>query len=305
MSQILMKAFAFLFIIALGYVLKCIGFFKKEDFYFVSKIVLNITLPAAVITSFSEFKIDKSLIILALVGILCNVILIIAGYLSARKESGKEKAFRIINYSGYSIGSFALPFIQSFLGASGVVATCIFDSGNSVMCTGSTYSIASMAMGEENKDKISFKVFFKKLFSSTPFDTYIGMLILSILNIHLPKGITGIASVIGSSNAFIAMLMLGIGFEMHFEKKYMESIGRMLFYRYSLATLMALIFYFIIPFPYEIKKILVLLMFSPLSVACTVYTGKLKGNVELSSVLSSISIVISIIVMTGLLLYMN
>lgn len=57
------------------------------------------------------------------------------------------QAFNIINFSGYNIGCFTLPFIQSFIGPAGVVATCLFDAGNSVMCTGATYSIAKAAAG--------------------------------------------------------------------------------------------------------------------------------------------------------------
>ncbi len=42
-----MKAGSFIAIIILGYVLRRRGFFKEEDFYVLSRIVLKITLPAA------------------------------------------------------------------------------------------------------------------------------------------------------------------------------------------------------------------------------------------------------------------
>ena len=51
MGAILMRAACFILIIILGHVLRRIGFFKKDDFYVLSKTVLKITLPAAIISN--------------------------------------------------------------------------------------------------------------------------------------------------------------------------------------------------------------------------------------------------------------
>ena len=51
--------------------------------------------------------------------------------------------FYVFNLAGYNIGCFTLPFAQSFLGPFAVVATCMFDVGNSIMCTGGTYALTS------------------------------------------------------------------------------------------------------------------------------------------------------------------
>lgn len=53
MLEILIRAGSFVAIIVLGYVLRRIGVFKKEDFSTLSAIVIKITLPAAIITSFA------------------------------------------------------------------------------------------------------------------------------------------------------------------------------------------------------------------------------------------------------------
>ena len=50
MEKVLTKALAFVAVIALGYFLKKRGFFKPHDYELIAKIVLNITLPCAVIT---------------------------------------------------------------------------------------------------------------------------------------------------------------------------------------------------------------------------------------------------------------
>ena len=51
MTAILMKAGCFIAIILLGYMLRRIGVFQKEDFHVLSKLVLKVTLPAALVSS--------------------------------------------------------------------------------------------------------------------------------------------------------------------------------------------------------------------------------------------------------------
>ena len=88
----------------------------------------------------------------------------------------------------YNIGAFTLPFVQNFLGAFGVVATCMFDTGNSIMCTGTSYTITKSVLHSE-EGRLTPKVVVKRLFSSVPFDTYLIMLILVLFNIRLPEPI--------------------------------------------------------------------------------------------------------------------
>ena len=71
MAQVLLKASAYVFVIALGYILKRLRFFKPDDYKLILKITLNITMPAAVITNFAAFEFDFSLlfaVLLALFG---------------------------------------------------------------------------------------------------------------------------------------------------------------------------------------------------------------------------------------------
>ena len=53
MLDIVMRAASFIAVIALGYLLKRIGMFKEEDFSVLSKVAVRITLPCAIIISFS------------------------------------------------------------------------------------------------------------------------------------------------------------------------------------------------------------------------------------------------------------
>lgn len=300
MAEILMKAGSFIAIIILGYVLRRRGFFKEEDFYVLSRIVLKITLPAAIVTNFTGIDMKPSMLLMSLLGLGGGIILTGMAFLISAGKNGEEKAFNIINLTGYNIGNFTMPFAQSFLGPLGVVATSLFDSGNALVCLGGTYSVAVMAKGE--KGKFSIMPIIKTLLSSVPFDAYLLMTVLSLLHLSLPAPMVSFTGIIANGNAFMAMLMLGVGFKMTLDKSRMGKIIQILFIRYSVSIALAAAFYFLLPFVLEYRQALAILALSPIASAAPAFTGDLDGDIGLASAVNSISIVISIVLITGTLL---
>lgn len=300
MAEILMKAGSFIAIIILGYVLRRRGFFKEEDFYVLSRIVLKITLPAAIVTNFTGIDMKPSMLLMSLLGLGGGIILTGMAFLISAGKNGEEKAFNIINLTGYNIGNFTMPFAQSFLGPLGVVATSLFDSGNALVCLGGTYSVAVMAKGE--KGKFSIMPIIKTLLSSVPFDAYLLMTVLSLLHLSLPAPMVSFTGIIANGNAFMAMLMLGVGFKMTLDKSRMGKIIQILFIRYSVSIALAAAFYFLLPFELEYRQALAILTLSPIASAAPAFTGDLDGDIGLASAVNSISIVISIVLITGTLL---
>ena len=69
MLQILFKSASFVFIILLAYVLKKAELFGSQDYKVVTKIALNVTLPAAIITSFASYQVELSLVICSVLGL--------------------------------------------------------------------------------------------------------------------------------------------------------------------------------------------------------------------------------------------
>lgn len=300
MAAVLTKAVAFVAIIIMGYLLKRAGFFRISDFHLISRIVVKITLPAAIVSNFSRISMEYSMLAVCGVGILCNILTVALGYFMCFSKSKETKAFAMLNISGYNVGNFTMPFVQSFLSPVGFAATSLFDAGNAVMCTGITYTLASLVVGEGEKP--SLKTIVLKLFSSVPFDTYAIMTVLSILRIKLPDVVIGLAETAGGANAFLALLMLGIGFEIRMDKKKVAQIAKLLAARYGAAFLMALGFYFLSPFGPEVRRTLAIVSLGPVSSVSPAFTGALNGDIEMASALNSLSIVISIAAITATLL---
>lgn len=301
MLNILTRAGSFIGIILLGYFLKKIGFFKDEDFTILSRITIRITLPATIVTSFAGKEIDPAMLSLTFLAIACGLIYIAIGYFTNRNKSKEQQAFEMLNLAGYNIGTFVIPFAQSFLGSLGVIAVSLFDTGNAVICLGGAFSLASMI-----KDGSGFSV--KRIVSalgrSVPFVFYITMLTLNLAKIPIPDFVVSFAGTIGSANAFMAMLMIGVGFKLGGEKSQIKTIVKLLLIRYGVATIFAVLFYFCLPFALEVRQALVILVYSPIGSAVPGFTGELKGDVGLSSALNSFAMVIGIIITVILLFVM-
>lgn len=302
MLDILLRASSFIAIIVLGYFLKRIGFFKEEDFSLLSKITIRITLPCAIITSFAGKNIDPALLSLSFLAIGCGLLYVFIGYLINRKHSREQQAFEMLNLPGYNIGTFVIPFAQSFLGAMGVIAVSLFDTGNAVICLGGAFSLAAMV---KEGNGFSLKRIIQALLRSVPFVTYMLMLLTNLLHVPVPSFVLSVAGIGSNANAFMAMLMIGVGFKLELgNKQQIGTILKLLSIRYGLATVFSFIFYFLLPFELEVRQALVILAFSPIGSAVPGFTQELKGDVGLSSALNSFAMVISISITVVLLLVM-
>lgn len=299
MQEILTRAGCFIAVILLGYVLRRIGMFGESDFRTLSKIVVKITLPAAIVSSFKGKEIDPAMLSIALIGLGGGLIYMLIAYLLNRKNGKEQQAFEIINTSGYNIGNFTLPFVQSFVGPVGVITTSLFDTGNACVCLGGAYSVASMIKGGSHFSVITIA---KKLVRSVAFDCYIIMLMTNLAHIPVPDAVFSFAEIIAGANAFAAMFMIGVGFRLSGDRKQITSVARILTVRYSVALVIGLGCYFLLPFSQEIRQTLLILPFAPIASAAPAFTEELKGDVGLASAVNSISILCSIVIIVLILL---
>lgn len=299
MAQILLKSASFVFIIVLAYCLKRIGLFAPTDYKIATKILLNITMPAAVATSFASYKADLSLLLCTLLGFGMNWLVLGLAYLLSRRGSRSSRALWLNSSPGHNIGTFALPFAQVFLSPAGVVACCLYDTGSAIMCTGGTYALSSGILGE--KGSLSLKEIGKKLIKSTPFVTYTVMLILTLAGIRIPQAVVRFISPAANANAFLAMFMVGLMFDVNIKKGMVKEILGILCLRVGASVAVALACFYLLPFDAEIKLAVFIAMFAPISIASTAYSEKLGADPAEAGCLNSLSIPISIVCIVILL----
>ena len=300
MLVVLSKAIAFVLIILIGYMCKRRGVFAPTDYQLVSKIVLNITLPCAVISSFAHFQLDLSLLAAVALGLSGNCVMIFVALMLTRRETLAAKIFYIFSLAGYNIGCFTLPFAQAFLTPFAVVALCMFDVGNSIMCTGMTYALTASCIGyaDGHKDRFSMKSIAEKLLHSAPFVVYISMLILSLAGVQFPKSVYTFTDIVGAANPFLSMLMIGMMFEIRLDKQAMGYVKELFSVRYLISLVCAGAFIYFAPFKQEVNYVIALAFMAPCTIIGPIFVEKLGGNVQLASLFNSMTIITSVVLFT-------
>ncbi len=305
MGNVLLRALALVSVIFLAMYLHHIKFLSDEAGTVTKKILMYITLPCTIITNFSKTSfLDYSMLILIFLGIITNIIMIVIGAIITKRKSPSETATFMNCLPAYNIGAFCLPYIQSFLPTMGSITACMFDAGNSIMCTGGTYAITAEYLSDK-KNSFNILTFFKRIISSVPLITYLFMIFLSLLKIRVPNEIITFISPAASANTFIAMFMIGLLFKIELNSSYLLGIVKIISIRQISSLFFASIFYFCLPFDLIIRQTLVIICFAPMSVVAPVFTGLCGGNEGMASAADSISILLSIIEITLLLVMMG
>lgn len=295
----LLRPLSYVLVIAAGFLLKRAGFFRAQDRHLLSKIMINITLPCAVVQAFDGFAGDAGLFLIVGIGLACALLPILAMIPLSRRDDARLRAYRLLNVGGSNIGCFALPLIEVFFGGAGAVLACLYDIGNAVVMTGGSYAIASSLTRTDGKHESARDVAMKFL-GSVPFDINLAMLALAALGIALPDALLTLTRPAGQANAFIAMLVIGVTFEPVHDWALLRETARELLWRYAFAAAFAAAIYFAAPLPLIARQTLVVICFSPLSTLAPIYTDRCGGDAALAGFTNSASIAVSLVVMIAL-----
>ena len=299
MLPILLKSASFIFLIVLGYFLKVIGVFGGQDYKIPAKIVMNITLPCAVLVSFASYKPDFSLLSLILLGLGMNCLMQLVGYLCSRRLPRRTRAVWLNCVPSYNIGAFAMPFIQSFLSPASLVGACLFDIGNALMCNGTAYAISCNIL--DNTKGLNLKRIGRTLIRSVPFLTHLTMLMITVFQIPISQKLVDFVTPMANANAFLAMLMVGMMLDLKIEKSIFKEVIGMVIIRFAAAITAGLCFYFLLPLPLEIRQALAIVVFAPVGMVATAFTPLAGGDPAVAACVNSVSILVCIPSMLAML----
>ena len=294
------KPMSYVLVIMLGYLLKRAGFFGKDDHRLMSKIMVNITLPCTIIQAFDGFERDAKMFIIVGIGFICAFMPILLMYLTTGRVEKRLRAYRMLIIGGYNIGCFSLPLVQAFFGNTGVVAACMFDTGNAIMMTGGAYAMTSTLLRTGGEERESIGDVLLKFVKSLPFDAYMMMILLAALGVKIPSVVFTLTRPAGQANAFVAMLMIGMMFEPAGDRALLRETARELVWRYLFAAASAALVFFCTPFELVVRQTLCIVCFAPLSSLAPIYTDRCHSDTALASFTNSVSIAVSLIVMLAL-----
>ena len=301
MEDALIKVAAFVLCIAAGYIAGRSGKLGSRPGVTVSKLVLNFTLPCAVIHAFGSADFATSLLLLVPIGFACSFIPYLITLLITYKRPREERVFFLTGTSSFNIGCFALPFIQTVFPASLTVTACLFDAGNAVMATAGSYALTALAASEKPVEHPA-RFVSKRLIKSAAFDCYVVIVMLAIAGISIPDPIVTLTEPIASANACLAMLMLGLMLSLKVDAERLKLVAQDIGLRIVFSIILTVLIWAFLPFDYISKTIITIMLWAPASAVSTTFALSLGGDGGLASLANAITIVIGVIAIVVILL---
>ena len=292
MSNVLTQTIVYVILLFAGYGFKKACIFKVEDTDFLKKVILYLTMPAMAVNGLKDLELQPSFLWCFLVGFGTSTILMLVGMAVTRRKSPEERVMYLFNFNTYNIGNFAIPFLTGLISTEGFAALCLFDIGVAIYLYGIDYSLAEAVKG--GKGSFSLKFLLKKIFTSPITDMYLLMILLAALHLRLPDPILKLASVMGNANAFLAMLSIGILFELNLEKKNIRDMVKFFVLRYGTILLIMAGVILLIPFSQDIRQAICVLLMAPVASIAPLLTMNAGGNGAKAAQINSVSILIGI-----------
>lgn len=299
------KIVALVVLIILGYLLRRYNLLKDEAFAAISSLVMNVTLPCVILTNLNGIKLSADLFILAAFGFLANLLLLAWAFFVSRKNvSEVDRNFIRLNLTGYSVGPFAVPYVQAFYPTTGLMATFMFNVGNVIMAGGGTFALIAGANVKTNLLE-TIKVIGSSLMHSGPLVAFVLVVAMSSMNFKLPSEVITCTSIAAQANTFLCMIMIGetINLSMNYEK--FKKILGLLGLRWLATIVIALSAWLFLPFDEEIRLAITLTCLSPIPTMGLIYTAKLGGDLAMAANMSSLSVALSIVGMSLTILFLG
>ncbi len=292
MSNVLTQTIVYVILLFAGYGFKKAGIFKVEDTDFLKKVILYLTMPAMAVNGLKDLELQPSFLWCFLAGFGTSTILMLVGMAATRKKSPEEKVMYLFNLNTYNIGNFAIPFLTGLLSTDGFAALCLFDIGVAIYLYGIDYSLAEAVKG--GKSRFSLKFLLKKIFTSPITDMYLLMILLSALHLRLPEPVLKLASVMGNANAFLAMLSIGILFELKLDKNNLKDMMKFFALRYGTIFVIMVGVILFIPFSPDIRQAICVLLAAPVASIAPLLTQNAGGDGAKAAQINSVSILLGI-----------
>ncbi|MGX8852498.1 AEC family transporter [Amedibacillus sp. YH-ame10] len=294
--------FVLLIMMFVGYLCRRVGMLNEISVPIISKIVLNIGIPATVIVSvMQDNSLSYNMLLLYLVGfmlfnIMCACIAKIV--VKTFKITKDANLFQFM-YMFSNIGFMGFPVLQAILGEKALLYAVLFLIPSNLMM----FSYGEQLMNNQSKFTI------KKLMNAPIIASFIALLIC-VFNIQIPEVLIMPLRSLSNVTTPLAMMIIGISLYGHNILKVITDKQALLFTTIKLMILPCIycliLNLFHIPILFQI--ILVLMMAMPIPSNTIVYASLYNKNIDLVghvSILTSILCVFTIPLQYHLVLFLN
>ncbi|RBP97429.1 permease [Bifidobacterium aemilianum] len=315
-----------LLIVAAGYVLKRMGLFRPDDYRVLQTAEFNLVLPGTIIYSFATNEHAVNLLWISAFALLAALTPTLLIYLATVRRPVSDRAFLMLNGSGFNVGCFCFPMLQSLVGPAALVPAAMFDIGNNIMVAAGTNVMTQTflhikpgkPLSEQSpgsaptlphskpKDRDVRRLqrralvgnIAKGFLGSPSFDVYLVMILCMVLDLHLPHWMALVTQPFSAANALCAMLMVGMLMELPDSKGDLLSVLEVLAWRLPCGIVFAASAWFLLPFDPMTRQAVALCCLAPTAVFSTMFTDKVLGNAKLAGFTLALTATIGIVTMT-------
>mgnify|MGYP004689208031 FL=1 len=296
----LVSVLAYVVIIVIGAALRSLRLVPNDLSRSIGFLVLNITLPCAIVTFLNGVTLPMSLLATVLIPIGATWVMIFVAWLLTHRQPDAKTAvpFAVLNMSSFNVGTFGMPFTMGLVSPLGFLVVCLFDVGNSIMCTGGTYAFLCRKQGGA---LAAIANVFRTLARSAPLWTYVVVIALSLLEIRIPDAILHFCKVVGGANTFLSMLFIGLSINLAINWGKFRKLIWLMIVRYAVNAVLAALLYWLLPFPLDVRQAIAVTMMTPLAVMGVVFTMKAGLDYETAANINSLSVFVSVVIMCAML----
>ncbi len=283
-----------LIIVLAGFVVRRSGILSRADGEALSRLVLNITLPALIIDTFSSFTMDGTLALLPVVCVAFGMMMSVIAYRVFRNEEPARRGILTISVMGFNIGLFAFPLIEGVWGTEGLRYIAMFDMGNAIIVflvcylTGAHLSPLKKAAG--------VKQALIQILTFTPFISYMLSLALNLSGLGIPPLASDVIRTVARANMALALLLIGIYLDFSLTGAEWCRVAKVLALRYSLGLAAGAALYFLLPVGPLHRGIIAIGLILPVGMSTIPYAVEFGYDTRLAGMMVNATNILSFVI---------
>ncbi len=295
MEKLNYQFFLSLCIVLAGYGFKRSGLLTDKDGETLSRVVLNVTLPALILDTFSSFAMDRTLLILPLVCLVFGVAMSAISFQLFKTEPPGKRGLLSISSTGFNIGLFAFPLIEGVWGQEGLRYIAMFDMGNALIVFFVCYLTGAFL--SPNGRPVGAGEVARQLLTFFPFISYMISLGMSFSGLHFPQFAADVIKTISRANMALVLLLLGIFLDFSLNRSEWGRIARVLLLRYGFGLAVGVTLYFFLPIGALQRGIIAIALILPVGMSTIPYAVEFGYDAKLAVMLVNSTNIISFALM--------
>ncbi|MBP7602596.1 MAG: AEC family transporter [Spirochaetes bacterium] len=282
-------------IVLAGFGFRRSGILSRADGEALSRLVLNITLPALILDTFSSFTMDGTLAVLPVVCVAFSVMMSVVSYRVFRNEEPARRGILTISAMGFNIGLFAFPLIEGVWGTEGLRYIAMFDMGNALIVFLVCYLAGSYL--SPLKKTVGAKQALVQILTFFPFMSYLLSLVLNLSGVGIPPFASDVIRTVARANMSLALLLIGIYLDFSLTGAEWRRIAKVLALRYSLGIAVGAALYILLPVGPLHRGIIAIGLILPVGMSTIPYAVEFGYDTRLAGMMVNATNILSFIIM--------